>query len=539
LKELAMLRRIFWVLFPALWAIFEVRAADILVDEATETGNDGLCSLIEALVNAEDDAATWPDCAAGDGADRLLMTGVHSYGLANPLDGALNGLPEITGPLEILGNGSTIQRLTVNALRLFAVDGATVRFQDLNLVNGFSAAVMVGGGAVWVRGGAEVTFANVRFESNSASGVFGFGGALRMDESAVRIQDSLFIGNEALSASPEVGGGAIAQFDGLLEVHRSAFIDNAADLPCNPSDPDPVISTGGALRIEGIGTLAQASFSDSTLAGNLGRVGGAIHVVAISDTGQTPDVVVTLNRSTVVGNQSCAQGDGLYIQETPGNSGVIQYNGSIIHGNGIELAGAIVGEDCSSNTPSQDFFSLDGNVLDPDDQCTTFGFDLMASDLDLILEPQRQFDHYLLRGDGAAVDNADLFIFCAVDQLDQLGRLRGAGPGQGGSRCDPGAVEYYAVATQPVTVTLSGSGAGRVISMPGGIDCPGSCSAEFGEGLNIQLNAIEFTGSDFQGWSGDCQGTGPCLLDMSEPRAVDAEFELPGDRIFDDRFETP
>jgi len=528
------------ILILALGSVLELQAADILVDEAVEISADGACSLIEALINAEDDAQTHSDCVGGSGADRLLMTGVHNYPLTSTLDGASNGLPEITGPLEIIGNGSTIQRVTINPLRLLAVNGAEVLFQDLNLINGLSVGAMAGGGAVWVRGGANVTFSNLRFENNTASGVFGFGGGLRMDESTVTIEDSLFIGNEAESTSAEVGGAAIAQFDGVLQVDRSALIDNTADLPCNPANPDPVLSTGGGLRIEGIGTLAQATFSDSTLAGNLGRVGGAIHVVAISDTGQTPDVVVTLNRTTVVANQACAQGDGLYIQATAGNQGIVQYNGSIIHGNGFDLAGDIVGEDCLSNAPSQDFFSLDGNVLDPDDQCTTFGFDLMEPDLDLILDPQRQFDHYLLRGDGAAVDNDNLFIFCAVDQLDQLGQLRGAGPGQGGSRCDPGAIEYYPpFASQTVTVTLSGTGAGRVVSTPGGIDCPGSCSADFGEGLNIQLDVIELPGSDFLGWSGDCQGNGPCFLNMSQPRSVDAEFGLAGDPIYQDRFEAP
>src|SRR5262249_42693761 len=34
---------------------------------------DGKCSLIEAIVNANDDAATHPDCEAGSGADTIVL----------------------------------------------------------------------------------------------------------------------------------------------------------------------------------------------------------------------------------------------------------------------------------------------------------------------------------------------------------------------------------------------------------------------------------------------------------------------------------
>ena len=35
--------------------------------------SDGQCSLIEAIVNANNDAATYPDCAAGSGADTIVL----------------------------------------------------------------------------------------------------------------------------------------------------------------------------------------------------------------------------------------------------------------------------------------------------------------------------------------------------------------------------------------------------------------------------------------------------------------------------------
>src|SRR5690242_9080086 len=35
--------------------------------------SDGQCSLVEAIVNANNDAATYPDCAAGSGADTIVL----------------------------------------------------------------------------------------------------------------------------------------------------------------------------------------------------------------------------------------------------------------------------------------------------------------------------------------------------------------------------------------------------------------------------------------------------------------------------------
>ena len=75
--------------------------------------SDGQCSLIEAIVNANNDAATFPDCAAGSGADTIVLpananmtlSAVFQYYLLGPV-----GLPLITSRITIEGNGATIAR---------------------------------------------------------------------------------------------------------------------------------------------------------------------------------------------------------------------------------------------------------------------------------------------------------------------------------------------------------------------------------------------------------------------------------------------
>src|SRR5499433_4108262 len=82
---------------------------------------DGQCSLIEAIVNANNDAATHPDCAAGSGADTIVLPANAYMMLSNPyvpryttplgtFSGTPAGLPVITSQITIEGNGATITR---------------------------------------------------------------------------------------------------------------------------------------------------------------------------------------------------------------------------------------------------------------------------------------------------------------------------------------------------------------------------------------------------------------------------------------------
>jgi hypothetical protein len=81
------------------------------------------------------------------------------------------------------------------------------------------------------------------------------------------------------------------------------------------------------------------------------------------------------------------------------------------------------------------------------------------------------------------------------------------------------------VAARTLNVTRSGSGSGSVTSAPSGIDCGSTCSAQFGEGVTVQLQATPSSGSYFAGWTGDCSGQGnPCTLTMDGNKTVGAIF---------------
>src|SRR5262249_36178205 len=75
--------------------------------------SDSQCSLIEAIVNANNDAATHPDCAAGSGADTIVLPANANVVLTNSnatVYGSPVGLPLITSAITIEGNGATITR---------------------------------------------------------------------------------------------------------------------------------------------------------------------------------------------------------------------------------------------------------------------------------------------------------------------------------------------------------------------------------------------------------------------------------------------
>jgi hypothetical protein len=85
--------------------------------------------------------------------------------------------------------------------------------------------------------------------------------------------------------------------------------------------------------------------------------------------------------------------------------------------------------------------------------------------------------------------------------------------------------------TTPIfTVKLAGSGTGKVTSSPGGISCPGTCSAGFTSNQEpVTLTAVASAGSVFAGWSGVCSGTGNCQQSLILNESVTATFNLTPD----------
>ena len=84
----------------------------------------------------------------------------------------------------------------------------------------------------------------------------------------------------------------------------------------------------------------------------------------------------------------------------------------------------------------------------------------------------------------------------------------------------------FSVATHELTVSKDGAGSGTVTSSPAGIDCGSDCSETYNYNTVVTLTATPETGSVFDGWSGDCTGTDPCVVTMDQARSVTATFSV-------------
>ena len=84
-------------------------------------------------------------------------------------------------------------------------------------------------------------------------------------------------------------------------------------------------------------------------------------------------------------------------------------------------------------------------------------------------------------------------------------------------------VDLDAISIQRLRVMVDG-GAGTVESTPGQIACRTDCVRNFDPGAAVTLTAVPDDGAVFLGWTGACDGTGPCTVSMTGPRTVGAAF---------------
>ncbi len=283
---------------------------------------DGQCSLIEAIDNANADAAIHADCPAGTGADTISLQADALYFLTsvnNTVDGA-NGLPSITGTLTILGNGASIIRNTTVSppdFRLFQV-AATGRLtlDSVNLRNGRvdptgTNQLLLGGGAILNRG--ELTIRGGSISFNHA----GFGGAIyhAAISSTLAITGTTFSFNTANTA----GGGL--------------YLYGPATLAGVTLQNNTAASAGGGI----LHSSAPLSLSTSTLRRNHADQGGGLAVYAATGNSQ-----VTVAGSSFVSNTAVIAGGGLLNVADNGYTATMHVDTSVFSLNVV--TGTAIGE---------------------------------------------------------------------------------------------------------------------------------------------------------------------------------------------------
>ncbi|MEW5941896.1 MAG: hypothetical protein AB1750_19710, partial [Chloroflexota bacterium] len=113
-----------------------VAASIITVNTANDdtSSGDALCTLREALTNANDDAATFPDCAAGSGNDTVKFTSGMTGSI---LLGSLLPILSDTDGVTIDGSGAEVIVSGSSAFRVFEVAaGVSATIKNLTLADG-------------------------------------------------------------------------------------------------------------------------------------------------------------------------------------------------------------------------------------------------------------------------------------------------------------------------------------------------------------------------------------------------------------------
>ncbi|MCA9963544.1 MAG: hypothetical protein KC423_04850 [Anaerolineales bacterium] len=180
--------------------------------------SDGICSLNEAIINANDDAQTHTDCAAGSGADILdiqidFIQAAFSY--AN-YSGA-TAAPAITTDITIQGNGGVLSGMG-RSTRTFYVDSTgTLTLENMTLSDVDSSTLW--GGAIYVATGGTLNVLHTTFADNTADragAIWSYGNVV--------IANSTFSNNTV----SENGGAIIGNENNNMLIVNSTFWGNVA-----------------------------------------------------------------------------------------------------------------------------------------------------------------------------------------------------------------------------------------------------------------------------------------------------------------------
>lgn len=81
------------------------------------------------------------------------------------------------------------------------------------------------------------------------------------------------------------------------------------------------------------------------------------------------------------------------------------------------------------------------------------------------------------------------------------------------------------------TLNVSKNGSGSISSSPSGINCGSTCSSSYTSGTQVSLYATPASGYTFNGWSGNCSGSGACTVTMDSNKSITANFAVDTSRI--------
>ncbi len=274
---------------------------------------DGLCSLPEAIDNANDDAQTFPDCAAGSGADTIAFLPTLAGSTI-----AVNSAMLVNSDITIDGLGASQLTLSGgNANQIFTdSSSAALTLSDMTLTEGYAAL----GGVINSSG--DLTINDAVISANTATSA---GGAITNSSGSLTLNRVTLENNQAGTT----GGGAIyhAASGTMMTVNQSTLSNNrsltdggavlssgqSAVISQSTLSGNSATSYGGGAHVR----VQQLSFTDSTVSTNEAAYGGGV--------GGNTNATLSLQNSTLFGNTAGTGGAAVYL-----SSGSLDMTNSIL-----------------------------------------------------------------------------------------------------------------------------------------------------------------------------------------------------------------
>ena len=440
-------------------------AATIVVDETADDNplvDNGSCSLREAIIAANTDAAV-DSCIAGDaGADTItLPAGTYTLSIGGTgEDLAATGDLDINTDLTINGAGAATTTINGGALdRVFHVaGGATVEINNVTITNGNVTGE--GGG---ILNDAVLTLTDTTVSGNTSDDRGG--GISNWDfDSTLTLTNSTISGNTASSE-----GGGIFNYNGTLTLTNSTISDNTATL-----------NGGGIMSGAAVGSVL--TLTDTTVSGNTSTTawaGGIFNNGTMTLTGSTisgnsdslgvggitQQGTATISNTTISGNI----GRGIYntagdgVNSTFTNVTIASNTGTgYYHSQTATFTNTIIannGTDCTGT--GNGVFTDVGWNLDSDDTCTfTALTDFPGTDP--LLGPLQDNGGatltHALASNSPAIDTGDN---AGCPATDQRGTTRPQdGDDDSTATCDIGAYEFVPAPDSDVTDSVAPAGGG-------------------------------------------------------------------------------
>ncbi len=190
---------------------------------------DGQCSLIEAIVNANNDAKTYADCPPGKGDDTISLQADIIYTLTmvnNDTDGP-NGLPSIASTISISGNRATIMRSKADntpGFRIFHVGPkGDLTLNEVTIRNGKAPGTNSIYGAAY--GGGIYSDGLMIINNSIISGNVAYiGGGIRNYHGSMVINNCLINSNIAFDLAGGIANG------GAITINSSTISNNMTDI---------------------------------------------------------------------------------------------------------------------------------------------------------------------------------------------------------------------------------------------------------------------------------------------------------------------